>query len=141
MRLPLALLLIAALLSWASMQLGRISLVAPPTTGAAASSASPPSEAARDLISAAAASETPPPPLFRPASAPDQTATAPGEHFTLVGLAGRGETRVAYVRDDADQRTSSLRVGEALGAWRLAETNDRCVVLRRGQQRRELCLS
>ena len=80
-------------------------------------------------------------PLFRAAEAPEESATPqPGERFRLVGLAGQGSSRMAFLRDEADGRAFSGRAGESIAGWILHEVANRCVDLRRERHRQEACM-
>jgi len=142
MKAALLLFALAAMLSWASLELGKLG--AAPTIVAATRTAPPPAPTALvDTIQSA-----PPPaleaaaPLFRPAALPAALREPqPGEAFALVGLAGGADDRVAFLRDEADQRTFTARTGEDVRDWTIEDASDRCVVLRRAQRRQTICLS
>jgi hypothetical protein len=142
MRLAIILLSVAALLSFATMQLHMVAAPSAPVVAAERRERLPaPRENPPNTSEIAPSSTTPAPPLFRAATVPAALQTPrPGERFTLIGIAGRNESRVIFLRDEADQRTIRLRTGDNAGEWTLAETNERCVVLRKGRQRQNLCL-
>lgn len=144
MKAPLLLLLLAALLSWGSLRLDAIDATQSPVVAAERRQPPPPTapnaEGPRVIdASAAALAHTP---LFRPAALPAALqAPQPGETFALVGMAGERETRVAFLRDQADGRTFTVRAGESVRGWTIEEADDRCVTLRRARRRQNACLS
>lgn len=141
MRLAFALLILAAALFAAALYIQQLELLAPPTNRDA------PSTPATNPRSTAPSSPAPigtdapvaQAPLFRAAPAPTLQTPASGESFSLVGLAGAADQRFALLRDDADGRVSSLRIGDQAGTWRLSEIEGRCAVLTRRRERRALC--
>ncbi len=140
MRLALFLLTLAALLVLASLKLDRLDIGAAPAQPPTAPSPRTPAQPRAPSPSLAALSA---PPMFRPAAPPPpiNAQPQPGQAFALVGLAGAPEARIAFLRDQADQRTFSARPGDAVGAWTLDQIEARCVVLRQARQRQNLCLS
>ena len=146
MRLALLFLVMAAALSFASLQLQGGGLTAPDVVEARRSEAAatelentkaaPGENANRDPAATPSA-----PPLFRPAQAPSGEQQAQtGERFALVGVAGQPGARIAFLRDEADSRSYSVRVGAHVGDWLVTDINERCATLRRSGRQRELCL-
>lgn len=139
MKLALVLLLLAGALIWFSARVEDIEL---PGASAAPRNSTPPEVTTAPTIDAApphqpAASGF----LFRAAQTPSALQQPrPGEIFTLQGMVGDAETRLAFLRDESDHQTLTARVGAHVGSWTVAETSERCVVLRRERQRRELCV-
>jgi hypothetical protein len=142
MRLAVILLCAAALLSLATVQLETIAAPSAPIVAADRRERLPaPRENLQNTSENVTLPPTSAPPLFRPAAVPAALQTQPGERFTLIGIAVRNESRVIFLRDEADQRTITARAGDNVGEWTLAEANERCVVLRKRRQRQNLCLS
>ena len=143
MRLPLLCLLLAALCAWGSLRLETFGTHEPIVAAVRrqperpTQAPGPSSELSMGATSTAASA-----PLFRGLTAPAASRELqPGQSFALVGLACAGPARVAFVRDEADQRTFSARVGESVREWVVEETSDRCVVLRKARRRVNVCLS
>lgn len=141
MRLPLALLALSGLLLWGSFSLNDVAQTSPGVVAAPPHQTrrvAPMPLAVRDVANVDAAA----PPLFRALAAPATLAgPQPGDSFALVGLAGDGAARVALLRDRADHQVFNVRSGESVRDWTVSETNERCVVLRKGRQRQNVCLS
>lgn len=142
MKLALLLSALAALGLWGSVELdamsGSASSIALPRTPVRASVTNLTSPPRNDAISIDASA----PPLFREAATPAAlAATQAGENFTLIGLAGAGDTRTALLRDSADQHVYTVRAGDTLRDWRVLETSDRCVTLSREHRTQNVCLS
>ncbi|MGH6951478.1 MAG: hypothetical protein ACREH4_11420 [Vitreimonas sp.] len=144
MKLPLLCLLLAALCAWGSLRLETLGAQEPIVAAARRQPERPtqaPRQASEPNVRAPATTATSAP-LFRGLTAPAALRElAPGQSFALVGLAGAGPARVAFVRDEADQRTFSVRVGESVREWTVEETSDRCVLLRKARRRVNVCLS
>lgn len=147
MKLVLLLLVCAALLSWGSLRLDAIEQGQAVATAQraqqrrVAEDANAPRQAlsVRDVSASAPVSSTP---LFRPAQTPAALAAPqPGQSFALTGVAGSGDTRVAFLRDEADQQTLRARVGEDVRGWRVERLDERCIALTRARQRQTSCLS
>jgi hypothetical protein len=143
MKLAVLCLILAALCAWGALQLQALevteTIVAPERRQAEPRTQAP---QPRPELSVRAAAASVAAPLFRGLTAPaGLREPAPGERFALVGLAGVGPARVAFLRDEADQRTFSARAGESVREWTVEETSDRCVVLRKARQRVNVCLS
>jgi hypothetical protein len=151
MRLAFALLIAAAILAWGASALRTIDIVGPSVTMAAPRPPERPVPRPTPEISTLTSTESEPdtneppafaaPPLFRPLTPPEnETAAKPGENFVLVGLTRRQDTRLVFLRDQADNRTWTLRAGERVHDWVLEDIADTCVVLRRRADRQSLCL-
>jgi hypothetical protein len=143
MRLPLLYLLLAALCAWATLQLetpemSQAIIAAerrqPERTAPIAQRS--PELSVRAITAPASAA------LFRGVTVPAASREPePGQSFALVGLAGVGPARVAFLRDDADRRTYSARIGESVLEWVVEDFSERCVVLRKARRRVNVCLS
>ncbi len=141
MKLPLVLLALSGLLLWGSFSLNDVAQT-PPIVAAArphqTRPAAPPPLAVRNVANVDVSA----PPLFRAATAPAALAgPQPGDEFALVGLAGDGAARVALLRDRVDHQVFNVHSGESVRDWTVSETSERCVVLRKGRQRQNVCLS
>lgn len=141
MRLPLILCVLAALLSWSALRFQSLTIqAAHPITDPTRSQASPVAAAVHPNALHVDPTLPTAPPLFR-AAHPLSLEPQPGDRLDLIGLAGRAEARVAFLRDAADGRTFTVRPGDEVRNWSLEEASERCVVLRRGRQRETECLS
>jgi hypothetical protein len=146
MRLALIFLVLAAALSFASLQLQGGGLTSPTIVEARRSDAAPTElentkAAPGDNATLETTVDLSAPPLFRPAQAQSGEQQAqPGERFALVGVAGQPGARIAFLRDEADGRSYSVRVGAYVGEWLVTDINERCATLRRSGRQREVCL-
>lgn len=143
MRLPLLMLLFAAMFAWTSFELDRLeaapSSMARETRGSPLPSATIAEPTIRPRVSDAVPGAGAP--LFRPATMPAELAAPqPGDALLLIGLAGDGERRVAFLRDTADAETFTAREGEEVRGWRLEQVQERCVALRKAARRESVCL-
>ena len=137
MRLALALLVLACVFAW-----GGAFLWSGEASGVVAAKRARPAIAAAgaNAVQADAPDLMGAPSLFR-ALVPPYAGPRAGESFALVGLVARDAQRIALLRDEADQRAWSARVGDHVGAWTIERIGARCVTLRRGGGRRqERCL-
>jgi len=159
MRWPLLLIALAALLAWAGTELEALGEAPAAPLRSEVSSQAPAPAANADgarvretgdvaasegprVRDAAGAAPTFGPPLFRSATAPPTPGEVqPGQSFRLVGLAGRSEARVAFLRDEADGRAFTARIGESVRDWVVESADERCVALRKARQRQNICLS
>lgn len=140
MRLAFILLLLAAALFGGALQVQQLELLAPSAVRAPASpNATAPRQITQSPEAGPRAVAVPQGSLFRAATAPTAETPRPGESFSLIGLAGAADQRVALLRDNADGRLLNLRVGDQAGSWRVEEINGRCAVLTRRRERREIC--
>lgn len=143
MRLALALLACAALLSLVSWRIGESTLFAvaqsaetPSAPRAAVQPSAPDANAAAPGVAISA------PSLFRALTAPPETqAPQPGQRFRLVGRAGADAAPVVLLRDEADNQTFSVRVGDHVRDWVVESIEHNCVVLRQARRRQNACLS
>ena len=143
MKLSLLLLALAGFFAWATFELERASgdgdiVAAQRAREPDARRTAPPPVQAQQSASAAAVSG---PSLFRAAQAPAPSGPAPGEVFTLVGLTGGADLRIALLRDQADQQSHRVRTGDTVGSWRIVTISERCVELSRGRRRQSVCVS
>jgi hypothetical protein len=141
MKGALLLLVMAALLSLASARIELPRSVAAPPAAEAPAAPSTATAGPRATPTGPAVVQPAFVSLFRPATRPQETgAPQPGERFRLVGLVGQGPARIAFLRDEADGRATSARAGEEVAQWTLREVGERCVELRRGRNRQEVCM-
>lgn len=147
MRLALLLLVCAAFLSWGSLRLDAMEQGQAIATAQRAQqprdepdpNASNHTLNARDVSASAPITPTP---LFRPAQTPAALAAPqPGQTFALTGVAGSGDARIGFLRDEADQQTLRARAGEDVRGWRVERLDERCITLTRARQRQTSCLS
>lgn len=149
MRLAILLLVCAAVMSLEAVRLQSEGLlgarvIEAQRSGVAANRAPNPHQSEQEPTltdGLAIADPTPAPPLFRPSQAPEgANGVAPGERFTLIGVAGQPGARIAFVRDLGNQQDFRVREGDAVGAWRVDVIGDNCVTLRRSREQQTPCL-
>jgi hypothetical protein len=73
--------------------------------------------------------EAPPPPPPVVAEAPEEAPPAPPPSLVLAGVVVDQSGPRAVVRDEAANKTVSLRIGDAVGAWRVRRIEPRLLVI------------
>jgi general secretion pathway protein N len=95
---------------------------------------------ARPLFIAERRPEPPPPP--DEAAPPEKPSAGPEQKFMLFGVMIAPGTQAALVRlEEPNARTARVRVGEAIGEWRLDAVFPDRVVLRKGEATQDLPLT
>jgi hypothetical protein len=144
MKLALLFLTSAALLSWASFEFDRRgvdeAVVAAERRQEPAAQSAPSQPAGLTIRDVS--QPNPMASLFRPAITPEALrAPQPGQTFRLIGIAGGDSSRIALLRDDADQQTIRARVGDEVRGWRLESLDARCALLVQSRRRQTACLT
>lgn len=95
---------------------------------------------ARPLFIADRRPEPPPPP--EDAAPPEKPPAGPEQKFMLFGVMIAPGTQAALLRlEEPNAKTARVKVGEMIGEWRLDKVSAGGVVLRKGEEVRELPLS
>jgi hypothetical protein len=137
MRVALMLMLLAVLTLWSRTQLelapiqGRAEQnQAPEATPPAQANAPPQTGVTVQAI----------PPLFRELQTP-QPPQRLREDLVMLGVVSSSGQQLAHLRDTADGATILIRVGDRVGAWTVDRVDERCAVLAKRRERKNICLS
>lgn len=86
------------------------------------------------------ATRRPAPPEPEETAAPADPVSEGDVAMTLIGVVKTPEAEIALVQNDETGKVARLRVGEKIASWQLEQVDANRVVLRKGDQIRELAL-